>query len=75
MSVINSELTVHCKNVEEAKVIVSHRSYGSIVRFKLDDDNTVRIFLDNRDDFNKLFNILNWEIGEEVIEEDNDGCL
>ena len=67
MTVINCELTVHCKDVEKARVIVNHRSYGSIIRFKLDEDNTVRIFLDNRDDFNKLFNILNWNIEVEEV--------
>tara|TARA_R100000700_G_C3123205_1_gene111343 strand:- start:352 stop:579 length:228 start_codon:yes stop_codon:yes gene_type:complete len=67
MTVINSELTVHCKDVEKAKVIVNHRSYGSIVRFKLDENNTVRIFLDNRDDFNKLFNILSWDVSVEEV--------
>ena len=67
MGVISSELTVHCDNVEDACVKVNHRSYGSIVRFKLDGNNTVRIFLDNRDDFNKLFNILSWDVEVEEV--------
>lgn len=68
MTVINSELTVHCKDVTEAKVQVNHRSYGTIVRFKFDGTNNIRIFLEDRDDFNKLFNILSWEVNEEVFD-------
>jgi hypothetical protein len=68
MTVINSELTVHCKDVAEAKVQVNHRSYGTIVRFKFDGTNNIRIFLEDRDDFNKLFNILSWEVNEEVFD-------
>ena len=67
MSVINNELTVHCKDVEEASVKVNHRSYGSIIRLVLDRNTTIRIFLDNRDDFNKLFNILSWDVEVEEI--------
>ena len=69
MTVINSELTVHCKDLQEAKVQVNHRSYGSIVRLKLDDITTVRIFFDNRKDFANFFNVMSWEVNEEIIEE------
>ena len=72
MSVINSELTVHCKDVEEARVKVNHRSYGSIVRFVLDANTTVRLFLDNREDFNKLFNILAWDVEVEEVSDGKD---
>lgn len=67
MGVISSELTVHCDNVEDACVKVNHRSYGSIVRFKLDTNTTVRIFLNDREDFAKLFNILSWDVEVEEV--------
>ena len=72
MAVISSELTVHCDDVENACVKVNHRSYGSIVRFKLDTNNTVRIFLNNREDFNKLFNILDWDVEVEEVPDGKD---
>ena len=67
MGVISSELTVHCDDVEDACVKVNHRSYGSIVRFKLDRNTTVRIFLNSREDFAKLFNILSWDVEVEEV--------
>ena len=69
MTVINSELTVHCKDLQEAKVQVNHRSYGTVVRLKLDGINTVRIFFENRKDFAQFFNVMSWEVNEEIIEE------
>ena len=75
MTVSTSELTVHCRDVEEAYVRVDHRSYGSIVRLILDGTTTVRIFLDNREDFNKLFNNLNWEINEEDVDEQDEASV
>ena len=68
MTVINSELTVHCRDVEESKIQVNHRSYGTVVRFLFDGTNSIRIFLENREDFAKLFNIFSWEINEEIID-------
>lgn len=68
--VINTELTVHCRDVEEAYVTVNHRAWGSVVNMKLDRDTNVRLFLESREDFEKLFNILSWNV---QIEEVADG--
>lgn len=72
MAVTSSELTVHCDDVEEACVKVNHRSYGSIVRLKLSTNTTVRIFLNSREDFNKLFNILDWDVEVEEVSDGED---
>ena len=68
--VINTELTVHCRDVEESSVRVNHRTWGSVVHLKLDRDTNVRLFLESREDFEKLFNILSWDV---QIEEVADG--
>ena len=68
--VINTELTVHCKDVEEAHVKVKHRTWGYILHLPVERDTNVRVFLESREDFEKLFNILSWDV---QVEEDLDG--
>ena len=69
MNVHFSELTVHLKeDISEAKVQVNHRSYGTVVRLLFNASNCVRIFFDSREDFAKFFNVMSWEIEEEVVD-------
>jgi predicted lipoprotein len=69
MNVNYNETTVHLKqDISEAKVQVNHRSYGTIVRLLFDPFNSVRIFFDNRQDFANFFNVMSWEVNEEVVD-------
>ena len=68
--VINTELTVHCRDVEDSNLRVNHRAWGSVVHLKLDRNTNVRLFLESREDFEKLFNPLSWDV---QIEEVADG--
>lgn len=69
MTVNYSETTVHLKDdISEAKVQVNHRSYGTIVRLLFGTHNSVRIFFDTREDFANFFNVMSWEVNEEIVD-------
>ena len=69
MTVHFSELTIHLKeDISEAKVQVNHRSYGTVVRLLFNAHHCVRIFFDSREDFAKFFNVMGWEVNEEIVD-------
>ena len=68
MTVHFSETTIHLKDdISEAKVQVNHRSYGTVVRLLFNAHHSVRIFFDTREDFANFFNVMSWQIEEEVV--------
>lgn len=76
MTVNYNEATVHLnKDISEAKVQVNHRSYGTIVRLLFDPHNSVRIFFDSREDFANFFNVMSWEVNEEVTSEQDEASV
>ena len=76
MTVNYSELTIHLKeDISEAKVQVNHRSYGTVVRLLFNAHHNVRIFFDSREDFANFFNVMKWEVDEEVKSEQDEASV